>query len=263
MAPANSPVADYYTQFGKLFDILLGKEGFYNLGWLPPEGGSFRDAQRLLVERTLAPLRNVGGAALEIGSGLGGPARLAREILGRKVFGLELLKRQLDAAQFAGGATFVQGDACRLPFRDSSIGGIYCVESAFHYTDKTAFIHEVARVLAPGGVFSLAEVMLKPRRKGWLADKFAYAFGAPEFFTRTEYEIAALERGLMLAECEDLTPGVARSMRKAADLALAQWKQLRRSYSILEPAAFIFAGRLFGRFYPLEPIEYRRMEFRK
>ena len=62
----------------------------------------------------------------------------------------------------APSAFLIQGDATRLPFAAQSISALLCMNSFHHFSDKPAFIAEVARVLAPRGVF--CTVGLDPHR---------------------------------------------------------------------------------------------------
>lgn len=46
---------------------------------------------------------------------------------------------------------FVRADATRLPFRDGTVNAITCVAALHLVPDPAAVIHQLARVLAPGG----------------------------------------------------------------------------------------------------------------
>jgi len=249
----------------RFFDLLSEGTGLYNMGWLPDSGGDFNEGQRMLVEKVVTPLKKQTGMILEAGSGQGGPAKIARTILPGRIVGLELLSGQLtEAVKVAGVAQqFIRGDACQMSFGKCAFSGVYCIESAFHYPDKAAFVREVARVLKSGGIFSLADMMRKPSGSRFLTRLVARGFGSPGFFTRQDYQLVAAEAGLEMIHCEDLTPGVAKSFKSAASYVLNGWGELRREYPSWMLTAFILMGKSLRFIHRLGPVEYRWLVFRK
>jgi ubiquinone/menaquinone biosynthesis C-methylase UbiE len=65
--------------------------------------------------------------------------------------------RRLAAERGADGLGYVLGDAERLPFTGGSFDLITCRSSAHHFPNVAAFITEVARLLAVGGIFVLSD----------------------------------------------------------------------------------------------------------
>ncbi|MDN5937055.1 MAG: methyltransferase domain-containing protein [Salinisphaera sp.] len=57
-------------------------------------------------------------------------------------------------------ADFARADFTALPFEDASFDVVWAVESVCHAPDKTAFLRQAARVLAPGGRLILADFFL-------------------------------------------------------------------------------------------------------
>jgi SAM-dependent methyltransferase len=103
------------------------------------------------VDRALRTLLGPGsGPCLEIGCGTGVHARLIRE-LGRAPVGVDLSTGMLRHA--AGRLPAARADVERMPVRDGSVPAVIAV---MVHTDMPAYpavLAEVARVLAPGGVF--------------------------------------------------------------------------------------------------------------
>jgi SAM-dependent methyltransferase len=143
---------------------------FMNYGFLPP-GTHFplRDEDEAdrpfigLYAQAVAGLPMAGARVLEIGSGRGGGARyIARYGEPSAVTGLDYspatvrLARRLN--QDTANLTFEIGDAEKLPFADGSMDIVVNIESSHCYGDVAAFAREVARVLAPGGWFSFADM---------------------------------------------------------------------------------------------------------
>jgi ubiquinone/menaquinone biosynthesis C-methylase UbiE len=70
--------------------------------------------------------------------------------------------RELPATHF----TWVQGESRHLPFADDSFDLITCVHSFHHYPDQPGAVHEMFRVLAPGGQAIILDAY-RDRPWGW------------------------------------------------------------------------------------------------
>jgi SAM-dependent methyltransferase len=103
------------------------------------------------IRAALRTLLGAGaGTCLEIGCGTGVRAPLIRS-LGRTPVGVDLSAGMLRHA--AGRLPAARADAARMPVRDASVSAVAAV---MVHTDMPAYpavLTEVARVLAPGGVF--------------------------------------------------------------------------------------------------------------
>jgi ubiquinone/menaquinone biosynthesis C-methylase UbiE len=103
-----------------------------------------------------------GESVLDLGSGIGGPARYLAAVHGCQVTGIELTPMFVQLAntlsQRAGLAhrtRFVQGDATDLPFRAGSFDHAITEHVAMHIPNKDRFYAGVHRVLKPGGRFAI------------------------------------------------------------------------------------------------------------
>lgn len=106
-----------------------------------------------------------GMKILDIGSGLGGPARQAAAQYGVHVTGIDLTPAHKDAAQALSEATgmqdrtaFITGDGKSLPFADESFDGAFSIHTGMNIADKAGFYRETARILKPGALFGLYEI---------------------------------------------------------------------------------------------------------
>ena len=110
-----------------------------------------RDSDPLGIDRALRELLGEGGGVcLEIGCGTGVHAAVVSE-LGWTPVGVDLSSGMLRHAR--GRLPVVRADAGRLPVRDGSVPAVISVMVHTDMPEYPAVLHEVARVLAPGGVF--------------------------------------------------------------------------------------------------------------
>lgn len=121
------------------------------------------DATRdLLADLGLGP----GTSLLDLGSGLGGPARVIASETGAHVTGIDLTQEFVDTAIALSAMTgldrrtsFVQGSALELPFGAASFDAATLIHVGMNLPDKERLFAGVARVLRPGGVFAVYDVM--------------------------------------------------------------------------------------------------------
>ncbi len=97
---------------------------------------------------------------LDIGSGVGGPARLLASETGVKVTGIDLTPEFCEVATMltektglSGLVSFRQGNALELPFDDAGFDGAYTHNVTMNIPDLATFYAEAFRVVKPGGVF--------------------------------------------------------------------------------------------------------------
>lgn len=65
---------------------------------------------------------------------------------------------------FSSRAEVILGSATNMPFDDASIDKMICIEAAFHFDCREIFLKEAMRVLKPGGILSMADLIIcKPR----------------------------------------------------------------------------------------------------
>jgi ubiquinone/menaquinone biosynthesis C-methylase UbiE len=103
-------------------------------------------------------------AILDVGCGTGRLLRLAEgrfpaaELVG--VDAAREMVNQAEASRPAGSAIrFQQGTAEQLPFPDSQFDLVFSTLTFHHWQDQSKGVAEVARVLAPGGRWLLADFM--------------------------------------------------------------------------------------------------------
>ena len=106
---------------------------------------------------------------LDIGSGLGGPARFLAATHGLRVVGIDLTPEYVDVANeltrrcgLADRARFLTASALSLPFEDGSFAAAYTQHVAMNIADKATLYAEAARVLQPGAVLVIYDILRGP-----------------------------------------------------------------------------------------------------
>ena len=136
---------------------------------------------------------------LDLGCGIGGPARYLAATFGCKVTGVDLSPGFIDAADYltarcglSDGVTFQTGDALQLPFEDGAFDIVYLQHVAMNIEDRTALYDEVRRILALGGRLATYDVVL---REGDVIYPLPWARDASTSFLLSEADTrSALER---------------------------------------------------------------------
>ncbi len=126
-----------------------------------------------------------GATVLDLGCGAGLDSLIAAQAIGPggKVLGLDFSESMLSRARQAGlqlgrkNVLFCRGDAENLPLEDKTIDAVL-VNGIFNLNPaRAAIFPELARVIKPGGVVYLAEIILRqplpPEVRASEADWFA------------------------------------------------------------------------------------------
>lgn len=107
-----------------------------------------------------------GSRCLDIGSGIGGPSRYFSSERGWRIDGIDLTPEYVEIAQrlsqrvgIGNSVTYRQGSATALAFADATFDGAYMLHVGMNIPDKAAVFAEVHRVLKPGGIFAIYDVM--------------------------------------------------------------------------------------------------------
>ncbi|APA74586.1 class I SAM-dependent methyltransferase [Mycobacterium avium subsp. hominissuis] len=131
-----------------------------------------------------------GHHVLDVGCGFGGTiSALNDQFDSLTLTGLNIDERQIARARRQvhprqhNSVEFRVGDACALPFPDGSFDRVLAVECIQHFRSRQVFLMEAARVLKPGGVLALSDLLPVPvfapfcwlGTRPWL-DRF-YGFG--------------------------------------------------------------------------------------
>jgi ubiquinone/menaquinone biosynthesis C-methylase UbiE len=106
---------------------------------------------------------------LDIGSGIGGPARYLAHRFGCRITGIDLTPEFCDVARVLTRAVglddrivFKQGDALRMPFADATFDGAYSMNVSMNIADKARLYREIHRVLKRNAWLVLSEIAQGP-----------------------------------------------------------------------------------------------------
>ena len=172
---AGARVEDHYSSAGiarRILDALAaagGPETAVTPDTLAPLDqfhGRGIQATRELVE-LLQP--RAGEEIVDIGSGIGGPARWIAWTFGCRVTGVDLTPAFCEAARELNRATgmedrvrILEGNALALPLPDAAFDRAYSQNVVMNIADKKGFYAEAFRVLKPGGVAALSNLLAGP-----------------------------------------------------------------------------------------------------
>ena len=107
-----------------------------------------------------------GLRVLDVGSGIGGPARYFAAQHGCRVTGIDLTEefvrvaRSLTArTKLDGLVEFRQGSALEMPFEPESFDRAYMIHVGMNIADKPGIFREVRRVSKAGGMFTVFDIV--------------------------------------------------------------------------------------------------------
>lgn len=106
-------------------------------------------------------------SVLDVGSGVGGPARFLAATYGCSVTGVDLSEPFVEAAIYLTGRTgqggqvsFKVGSALALPLDDGGFDVVLLQHVAMNIADRPLLYREIRRMLKPGGKFATFDVVL-------------------------------------------------------------------------------------------------------
>lgn len=143
---------------------------------------------------------------LDIGCGLGGAARYVADHYENRVTGIDLTAEYVDTGNalcaWLGLDTAVelhQGSALAMPFADQCFDGAWMMHVAMNVGDKAALFAEIARVLRPGAVLGVYDVMRIEAGELAYPVPWAAAAGNSHLATPGQYRQALADAGFSLS----------------------------------------------------------------
>lgn len=194
-------ILDALAQAGKDVDHLAAED-------LAPLDEFHVRGREATLELARAAELATGMRVLDVGSGLGGPSRALARDWGCHVTGIDLTEDYCAAAAMLADrlglsmrVEYQAGDALALPFADDSFDRVWTQHTAMNIADKAALYAGMYRVLKPGGLLAIYDVLQGP--------------GGPSLFP---VPWARDETGSFLA-----TPDELRSLLQGAGFVVEAW----------------------------------------
>jgi ubiquinone/menaquinone biosynthesis C-methylase UbiE len=197
-------------------DIMAADE--FHLGWRPATAALADDLDL-----------KAGMRVLDVGSGIGGPARFFAEARGCHVTGIDLTDEFVQVATeltqrcgLSKLASFRQGSALELPFDADSFDAATLIHVGMNIADKERLFGNVRRVLKPGALFCVYEVMRAD--EGALPYPMPWAQTAATSFVETPatYRRLLAEAGFKIEREENRRAFVLKLAREMRETAAAR-----------------------------------------
>jgi ubiquinone/menaquinone biosynthesis C-methylase UbiE len=171
-----SDVVSHYSGFGDLVTAIrealtnagVDVDGISTLALAPVDEFHIRGRAATLEIAEALAIRDES-IVLDLGSGLGGPARTLAEAISCQVTGIDLTPEFCETAArlsewtgLADRTHFAVGDATALDFPDGAFDAAMTIHVAMNIADKAGMYREARRVLKPGGRFVVYDVLQGP-----------------------------------------------------------------------------------------------------
>jgi SAM-dependent methyltransferase len=169
-----------------------------------------------------------GQRILDIGCGLGGPARYIAKRFQCTVDGIDITAAFVEAANkltvlvgMQGQVKIELGDGHRLPYADACFDGAYTQHVTMNVSDRGIFFSEAHRVLKPGAFFALTEHGLGPKGNPYYPLPWSEDGSGAYLVTPSETRALLEKTGFENVTIEDTGPKYLAGYKKAIERAEA------------------------------------------
>jgi SAM-dependent methyltransferase len=149
---------------------------------------------------------------LDVGCGIGGAARTIASTVGARVTGIDLTEEFIEAAReltvrtgLGDRVAYHAGSALQIPFQDRTFDAAVTLHVAMNIKDRAGLYREVARVLKPGALFAVYDVMQGPNPGLQFPVPWASTPATSFLVTPDAMRTLLTEAGFSMVEVEDRT----------------------------------------------------------
>ncbi len=149
---------------------------------------------------------------LDVGCGIGGAVRYIADTIGCRVTGVDLTPEYIHAAKALSRHTglhdrtrFDTGSALAMAYDDEHFDAVITLHAAMNIADREALYAEIARVLKPGGVLCVYDVMKKSDEPIAFPVPWAASADTSHLITRDETLSLLDEAGFAVHRVDDRT----------------------------------------------------------
>ena len=180
---------------------------------------------------------------LDVGSGIGGPARYLARRFRCQVSGVDLTAEFCSVARhltsqlgLTGRVSFEQGDALAMPFEDAAFDRAISMNVSMNIADKRALYREIHRVLKPGARLGLAEVVQGPGGEPDYPTPWARTAETSFLATEAETRANLAASGFAIEHLRDTTEASLAWSARARAVVEAGGKPPHRAVSLIHGA---------------------------
>ena len=176
--------------------------------------------QEIAAQLALRP----GERILDIGSGIGGPARWFAAKFAVQVTGVDLTPEFCAAAEvlnaatgLTGHVTILQGSALALPVPDGAFDAAYSQNVIMNIADKQLFYREAFRALRPGGRLALSNLCAGPAGEPYFPVPWATTRETSFLATPESMRADLTAAGFEIADFRDITAATREAQRRTRE----------------------------------------------
>lgn len=214
-AKANSYIRSYYNLVTDMFEHFLGRSFHY---FHIPVGKPISSAVKWHEEYLAAKLNlQPGQKVLDVGSGVGGPARQIAKSFDVQIVGLnnndyqiQRAMRYTSQAGLQSQVAFVKGDFMQMHFEPESFDAAYAIEATCYAPSLKDVYLEIFKTLKPGGILAVYELVMtdsyddRNSHHRLIRYKLEKGMGVPSLVKSSDAIKAFKAAGFELKEAEDL-----------------------------------------------------------
>lgn len=199
-------------------------------------GRGLEATEEVAAMLTVAPTDRL----LDIGSGIGGPARTIAQRFGCRITGIDLVEEFCAVAcevsrrmAIDSLVDFRVGNALAMPFAAGIFNGAYTMNVTMNVPDKPALYREIRRVLKPGGWLVLSELAQRARQAP--AYPTPWATTASDSFLSTQVETLSglRDAGFEIEQVRDTSAEAIAHAARSREMQAAGMKPPQRAVQLI------------------------------